>query len=742
MTSPATGVVFHGYGVPTHSNAGVTNLYAADPAIRLTPRFTQPRSSVQAAAIAALGAVLAPSQAASSLFGAADLAWAYQIFDWADWLPDDGLDAPPSACVTAAERGPQLDAVGQGEPTTRRRILLFNLIVALEWAPDRALLLQLQWAFRRASDFLYDATDGLMAFGQVVLGGPELLDCADIQIMASNRLHPRSWVGGLLDAAKYQPIRVGRGIWHDRNQVTMPWDEPEGYRTIVHEWCHYALSLMDGYIERRTTPSGDDVVVPTIQMTSTSIMESLEGTSELFSQAGVRGEAVRDDAWAVMAAQFPELLPSGAPPPPPLNGPARLPLPLPLLRATAALPSQELPALLSIGAGSPDGPAGLLAANLPEIEALADFFRGSRVDLRQAIAGRVWVHVLRRDAAGELDDAIAQGTLDARSVEEPFRLYGARAGDLVHLTFESPLGSSVACAAELQIDGGRIVPGQWRLVRTQNTLSDLVPVLPAGPVVASQLLVRVEIHGRKKPQAGFLAQQGRVDSATSGRLNLRSKAAVPIQRLDGHLLLRWPNGAITIGAYSHGGGPPTHGGISPNPEGGVIAADAGALPASNVKTPITAGSSDGRVMIFFDPFPLETDRSAMQVQQQYYESVRVVTMALHGVDLPPPWANHVPASGLYSIAASRPLPADLNPTLVINLNPLEIRPGRQAAVYFWLDGEWHELNTDAAPACRRYVYLPLRGTSLAAEVEDYAAALAQPAEPRAVVVRVFWKPAL
>jgi hypothetical protein len=741
MTSPATGVVFHGSGVRPHSNAGATALYAADPAILLTPRYAHPRNSAQAAAVDALGIALGPSAAAQALFGDADLGWAYRVFDWADWGGAEGPDAPPPGCLTAEERAAQLDAA-QGEPAPRRRILLFNVIVALEWAPDRAYLLQLQWAFRRASDFLYDATDGLMAFGQVVIGGPELLDCADIQIMASNRLHPRSWVGGLLDAAKYQPIRVGRGIWHDRNQVTMPWDEPEGYRTLIHEWCHYALSLMDGYIERRTTESGEEVVVPTIQMTSTSIMESLEGTSELFSQAGVRSSAAREDAWSVIAAQFPELLPSGTPPAPPLNGPARLPLPLPLLRATAGLPSQEPPALLPIQAGSADGPAGLLAANLPESAALADFFRGSRLDLRQAIAGRVWVHVLRRNADNELDDALAQGTLDAGAVEEPFRLYGARPGDIVHLTYESPMGGSLACAAELHAANGRAVPGPWRLVRTQNSLADLVPILPRGHVTASQLLVRVDIHSRRKPSAAFLAQQGRVDSSASGRVDLRSKAPVPIQRLDGHLLLRWPNGAMTIGAYSHGGGPPTHGGISPGLDGGVTPLlGGGDVPASNVKTPITAGSSDGRVMIFFDPFPLETDPAAVQVQQRYYESVRVVTMALHGVDLPPPSAGYVPASGLYSIAASRPLPADLNPTLVINLNPMEIRPGRQAAVYFWLDDEWHELSTDAAPACRRYVYLALRGTRLAAEVSDYAAALRKRAEPRVVAVRVFWKPA-
>src|SRR5262249_55091972 len=131
------------------------------------------------------------------------------------------------------------------------RLCLFNVLVALEWNPDQAYMRQLEWAFRRASDFLYDATDGTMAFGQVVFGGPELMDAADIQIMASNRLLARSWVSGLHIPRKYMPIRVGRGVWHKNNLASIPWDEPEAYRTLVHEWGHYALELRDAYLEQR-----------------------------------------------------------------------------------------------------------------------------------------------------------------------------------------------------------------------------------------------------------------------------------------------------------------------------------------------------------------------------------------------------------------------------------------------------------------------------------------------------------
>lgn len=72
---------------------------------------------------------------------------------------------------------------------------------------------------------------------------------ADIQIMASNQLQPRSWVSGLYVAAKYMPIRMGRGMWHRKRKVAVPWNEAESYRALVHEWAHYALDLRDAYLE-------------------------------------------------------------------------------------------------------------------------------------------------------------------------------------------------------------------------------------------------------------------------------------------------------------------------------------------------------------------------------------------------------------------------------------------------------------------------------------------------------------
>ncbi|HEY0606055.1 MAG TPA: hypothetical protein VGD58_24235, partial [Herpetosiphonaceae bacterium] len=140
-----------------------------------------------------------------------------------------------------------------------KNLCLFNIIVAFEWMPNYNDLRLLREATTSASVLLYDVTDGYMAIGRVCVGGKELMDCADIQIFASNRLFPRSTVDGLNESHKYQPIRLGRGLWHRNSRITLPWDSEIGFATLIHEWGHYALGLKDQYLEVKPE---QQIVVP------------------------------------------------------------------------------------------------------------------------------------------------------------------------------------------------------------------------------------------------------------------------------------------------------------------------------------------------------------------------------------------------------------------------------------------------------------------------------------------------
>ncbi len=93
------------------------------------------------------------------------------------------------------------------------------------------------------------------------------------------------------------PIRLGRGLWQKNNRVSITWNEPEGYRVLVHEWAHYALELLDAYLETHSIASQNNalklnsphqaqrvdtqVVVPKICLPVDLIMDLMEGTSEL-----------------------------------------------------------------------------------------------------------------------------------------------------------------------------------------------------------------------------------------------------------------------------------------------------------------------------------------------------------------------------------------------------------------------------------------------------------------------------
>ncbi|MFL5802922.1 MAG: hypothetical protein ACJ8CR_14420, partial [Roseiflexaceae bacterium] len=274
----------------------------------------------------------------NELFGN-DLSWAYRqyiVHTLLDSVEAGGQSSSPTDRPVQPVSSRSFQPVAKGSDTTRRPYLyLFNVIVALEWIPKPETLRRLEWAFRRASDFLYDVTNGCMAFGQVVFADVDWMDCADIQIMASNRFLPRSWVSGLLDPTKYTPIRVGRGVWVRNRQIEVPWDEPEGYRALVHEWGHYALGMKDEYIS--TIDVVDDngipieprtnIVVPLRRIVSESIMATIQGNSE-FEPFCTKKYALNINSNTI-ENYYPGLKKQIKNPNP---GPGRLPLPLPQFR--------------------------------------------------------------------------------------------------------------------------------------------------------------------------------------------------------------------------------------------------------------------------------------------------------------------------------------------------------------------------------------------------------------------------
>src|SRR6266540_3522221 len=373
-------IIFNRYPPPTFGSEA-THVYSNDPVIQLSKLVESPRHARQLAALQSNNVRLNTN---NPMFGDS-LTWAHQIYSITYLsevedgnVPDNSLGDMPSQMVDITTRRQLMQSVGISEmpESDEARLCLFHLLVVLEWWPPSPLYLQqLQWSFKRASDFLYDVTDGYMAFGQVIFAGPEYMRSADIQIYASSRLFPRSWVSGMYDPKKYAPIRIGRGLWSKNRRMIIPWDAPEAFRILVHEFAHYGLGLKDGYLKphtamlasdfgrlharkerlidledldrakqteiRQAVEQGDHQTVewcrltlPSIALATESIMSVLEGTSELVphledhtqsKQAGTKNGKLSE--WEELRQRFPTLkIPKDHSVE---AGPGQLPLPLP-----------------------------------------------------------------------------------------------------------------------------------------------------------------------------------------------------------------------------------------------------------------------------------------------------------------------------------------------------------------------------------------------------------------------------
>ena len=143
---------------------------------------------------------------------------------------------------TVTQSGGQVIVLRHDSP-----LVLYNLLVSIEWDANVTYTQQVSDAVRLASDYLYDLSDGQMAFGRVqIYDNAEHWRDADIQISTKNIVHPHAYIGGITSKDRSHVIRVGR-LWDGTSGNKGPWDDQPGYRTLGHEFGHYALHLYDEY---------------------------------------------------------------------------------------------------------------------------------------------------------------------------------------------------------------------------------------------------------------------------------------------------------------------------------------------------------------------------------------------------------------------------------------------------------------------------------------------------------------
>lgn len=140
-------------------------------------------------------------------------------------------------------------------------LVIFNVVASLAWTPAGAdYQADFQEAIRQAAAYLYDLSEGQMIFGPLTLypAGPSW-NAADFRLLPANDYRPTAFVGGIVPAGlpytatngsetHFTPAEIWLGRYWDGQQAsTGDWSAPAGYRTLVHEWSHYALFLYDEY---------------------------------------------------------------------------------------------------------------------------------------------------------------------------------------------------------------------------------------------------------------------------------------------------------------------------------------------------------------------------------------------------------------------------------------------------------------------------------------------------------------
>ncbi len=647
------------------------------------------------------------------------------LLDQPGALPDSAPFREKWLAYSPDERARSLTAIN-GEPLFRSVLYLFNVIVALEWQPSAATYQQIRVAMRRASDFLYDVTNGYMAFGQVVIGGPALLDGADIQVLASNRVHPRAWNNGLHEGRKFKSIRVGRGIWQKDPGLLSTWDAPEGYRALIHEWGHYALNINDGYLEDTTlvqrgrqrrwqvserAPKGATAVRAALPRVALPVDASVMAATQISELPPWRA------IFETLRANFP-LLPADDPwDQRPMEGPLALPLPLPVF---VDLPAPRYHAGVGISLDQAQ------EAYLDLAEPLARAMAGSarRPDTAH------WLYVLKpRGEDGMPRGLIAQGKVSTADQREGFHLFGAETGD--ELLLISQIDDALRVQrASFVAPATPAAPRQRALARlawgdaTPPGLDRpfFVDVLPQSVEGAARdpvaVAARIEAHGPKPDAVQIYPCGPHAPLAPLALRDLDAAALItearPVPHLDGHVLLRWADDAFFVASYSQGGGPnSTTGG----------------------RLPITAGSAEGNAMLFFvEPDNRQPRPSpAPDAPPDKDEQVRIVTTTLIG------GAQRLPEgaearSYIFSLA-SNVLLMDYTATLVLYYDRDARERRGDLLIYRWDTQEqrW-TLHVTYAPALP-YVALPLqKGLGTAPSLTGERGA------PPVERYRIYWTP--
>ncbi len=579
-----------------------------------------------------------------------------------------GLDG-----YTVTQAGVQTITVSADHP-----LLLFNLDVSLEWDAhnDPTYLQQLEFDLHKASQHLYDFTDGQVALGQVTVHqNADYWIPSHVVIQATNRLRPLAIQGGVVLTSTVDPqhsdivydigqVRMG-AIW---NRYGAPGYTPSGDwpLALAHELSHYLLFQDDVYLGL----DDDGLLIP-VDTCSGSAMGDMydpDNTEFIYDEGHwttacvdtLANRTLGRTEWETIRLWYPQLITPTTPNP----GPSLMPFDL-----------------TTVAIRDPVTPTQSLADPMFYID--YEDGEASSSEARAFILRDGYDHLAGYDYVIDLGSPLGgQHRVLAR---------GTQPGDRL-CVFDPPLrqyGCEVVASGDDRVALERDVT--W------------TPVIQIRPVSSrtvrigvSALTSTLTLQARLYPEYGFgsetlpLIYEGGVYSGTF---------ALPYPVMAGHVQIWVDEGATetnprreAIVAYAMGGNPGGDRGAWPASRGSWPASR-GSWPASRGSWPASRGSwaplasPDGQ-MIFFTENPAAFEEGELYTIQ---------SMA----GLPPLPVGKVAIGQAYALIGSPSVTQTIAGSISFQYLSMDVllegADEEELAIHFWDGGDWRVLDTVRAP---------------------------------------------
>lgn len=147
----------------------------------------------------------------------------------------------------------------------RNPLILFHLDFSLEWdaRQDDLFMLDLATSIQRASETLFDVTNGQAAIGNVrVFHNRHYWNNVDVVVLANNGIRPSAAIGGVVRQPVSETLAdettvVEQAYWPGQVRMGPGWDPfgestadlgQDWQRALAHELAHYLLFLPDNYL--------------------------------------------------------------------------------------------------------------------------------------------------------------------------------------------------------------------------------------------------------------------------------------------------------------------------------------------------------------------------------------------------------------------------------------------------------------------------------------------------------------